>query len=80
MMPVGVPGPDVLGALGTIANTEGTVTGSVGRPEALYTVDIPDPLSEIHQGVLGPCTNPQAFFKRTSLTTGGTPVSDTRFV
>src|ERR1700684_3795454 len=31
------------------------------KPDVLYSVEVPQALFEIHQGVVGPWTNPQAF-------------------
>src|SRR5882762_6118047 len=44
----------------------------------LYNVDLPVPLSAIHQGVVGPETRPQALTRLESVLAAGTKPSETR--
>src|SRR5437588_3724155 len=62
-----------------IVTVSGTFTA--GTLWVLYSVDTPAPLSATHQGVAGPCTNPQGFTRSPSVIWGGVPtMSETRFV
>src|ERR1700724_3452079 len=72
--PVGEPGAVWLGALGTVT-TNGTIA-----PAPLYKVEVPPALLEIHQGLPGLETNPQAFCRLGSVTAARPGMFETRFV
>src|SRR5215471_17304005 len=64
---------------GGMVTTSGEAVGNA-LPFPLYNVETPVPLSATHQGVVGPCTNPQEFTRLGSVNCA-TPVrSETRFV
>src|SRR5262245_35967184 len=57
----------------------GTVKSATITPVAtLYNVDLPVPLSEVHQGVVGPASRPQALTRLASVWSAGTNPSETR--
>src|SRR5436190_17682985 len=56
-----------------------TVSGTF-TPPPLYSVDTPVPLSATHQGVVGPCTNPQGLTRFGSWNIATLGRSETRFV
>src|SRR6266536_2666783 len=56
-----------------------TVSGTF-TPSPLYSVDTPVPLSATHQGVVGPCTNPQAWTRLGSVIWARPARAETRFV
>ena len=60
----GIPPGALSATIVTGASTGGgvCVVGLAGfKPEVLYSVEVPPALFEIHQGVAGPWTSPQAF-------------------
>src|SRR6266566_3205031 len=69
VVPAGLP------AGGGMVTVSGTFT-----PWPVYSVDTPVPLSETHQGVAGPCTNPQGFTRFPSVNCAAPTRSETRFV
>jgi hypothetical protein len=73
---VGFPNPWWPGAGGTVTTVGRIVVGVV---ETSYSVEVPVKLFEIHHGVDGPCTSPQAF-RRFESGTGAAPVLETRLV
>src|SRR5262249_32820060 len=69
-MPVGLP---------CAPPAPGTVnTAWTALVPTLNSVDLPVPLSEIHQGVVGPATSPQAFTRLGSVWSAGIAPSETR--
>src|SRR5438552_4175832 len=73
VVPAGLP----LGA--GMVTTNGIPTGNPW-PRPLYSVDTPVPLSATHQGVVGPCTNPQELTRFGSWNIATLGRSETRFV
>src|SRR5215470_8879398 len=72
VVPAGLPaGAGIV----TVSGTFTTVALMV-----LYSVETPVPLSATHQGVVGPCTNPQEFTRLGSVNWARPERSETRFV
>src|SRR5438552_4001634 len=64
---------------GGIVTTSGEPTGK-GVSSPRYSVDTPLPLSETHQGLVGPCDRPQGLTRFRSVTPAIPGMSETKLV